>query len=206
MENKYENIEILALDDIEDTYATIHSELEKLESKSDYIVLYAKRDLINDVFTHMIVDGFAVKYVDLDMMDNMLKNEVYLMLIDNHSLSIEPAYSKNHSIMENDAKTAIIFMDDCEQDIIDYCVNTDKNVILFDFSDENDESTYCECDSHKSVQCNNYKNNKNVYTIVVNGDIDTDRAKKVIADMRKHIQQINNMFAENDMFSGMFRW
>ncbi len=46
--------------------------------------------------------------------------------------------------MRHDADIAIIFADDCTQDIVDYCIDNDMEVILFDF--ENDEG-FCDEDN-----------------------------------------------------------
>lgn len=138
--NKYEKMEIVSFDDIEDVYDTIGIELMQLENKEDYIVVYGKVDLIKELFTTMISDGYEFGYADFDTLDEMRKDMIYMMFIrGNCVISVEPAYSNNGVIMWHDAKVALFYMDDCKQDVIDYCVNRDMEVTLFDFDD-------CDCD------------------------------------------------------------
>ena len=141
--NKYEKMEIVSFDDIEDVYDTIGIELMKLENKEDYIAVYGKVDLIKELFTTMISDGYEFGYADFDTLDEMRKDMIYMMFIrGNCVISVEPAYSNNGVVMRHDAKVALFYMDDCKQDVIDYCVNRDMEVTLFDFGD-------CDCDGYK---------------------------------------------------------
>ena len=137
--NKYEKMEIVSFDDIEDVYETIGIELMKLEDKEDYIAVYGKVDLIKELFTTMISDGYEFGYADFDTLDEMRKDMIYMMFIrGNCVISVEPAYSNNGVVMGHDAKVALFYMDDCKQDVIDYCVNRDMEVTLFDFGE-------CDC-------------------------------------------------------------
>ena len=142
--NKYENMEIIGLEDITDIYDSIGLALMELEDEKDYIVVYGKRDLICELFEMMITDGYSFRYADCDFMDEMLKDTVYMMFVrQDCGVSIEPAYGKKGVPIIHDAKTAFIFMDDCKQDVIDYCVKSDKNVVLFDYEDD------CDCDERQ---------------------------------------------------------
>ena len=156
MTNKYLNIDICSFDDLDDLHIVIADEFEKLKSESEYIAIYAKRELINNLFTDLICEDFTLGYANIDMIDDKLEDRVYVMLIRGDGVvSIEPAYSDKKDIMTHDAKSAIIYMDECDQDIIDYCVESDKNVILFDFDvDEffdEDECDCCGCDLDECV-------------------------------------------------------
>lgn len=139
--NKYANMEIIGLEDITDIYDSIGLSLMELEDEKDYIAVYGKRDLICELFEMMITDGYSFRYADCDFMDEMLKDTVYMMFVrQDCGVSIEPAYCSKGTPTMHDAKTAFIFMDDCKQDVIDYCVKSDKNVVLFDYEDD------CNCD------------------------------------------------------------
>ena len=143
--NKYENMEIVSFDDIEDVYGTIGIELMHLEDEEDYIGVYGKVDLIKELFTIMISDGYEFGYADFDTLDKMRKDMIYMMLIrGNCVISVEPAYSNNGVVMGHDAKVALFYMDDCKQDVIDYCVNRNMEVTLFDFG-ECDDCSECVC-------------------------------------------------------------
>ena len=144
--NKYEKMEIVSFDDIEDVYDTIGIKLMQLENKEDYIVVYGKVDLIKELFTTMISDGYEFGYADFDSLDEMRKDMIYMMFIrGNCVISVEPAYNNNGVVMGHDAKVALFYMDDCKQDVIDYCVNRDMEVILFDFEGCDCDCSECAC-------------------------------------------------------------
>ena len=146
-------MEIISLEDITDIYDFIGIELMELENEKDYIAVYGKRDLICELFEMMIADGYSFRYADCDFMDEMLKDRVYMMFVrQDCGVSIEPAHCSKGTPIMHDAKTAFIFMDDCKQDVIDYCVKSDKNVVLFDYEEDYDCDEccgYCECDNNK---------------------------------------------------------
>ena len=199
--NKYEKMEIVSFDDIEDVYDTIGIELMQLEDKEDYIAVYGKVDLIKELFTIMISDGYEFGYADFDTLDEMRKDMIYMMFIrGNCVISVEPAYSNNGVVIGHDAKVALFYMNDCKQDVIDYCVKRDMEVTLFDFDEDE-----CECENKCSHECDNTED-KNVYTVTVKCDIDTDEAEKIIAEMEKRVEHMRDMFVEMGVFRRIFRW
>ena len=199
--NKYEKMEIVSFDDIEDVYGTIGIELMHLEDKEDYIAVYGKVDLIKELFATMISDGYEFGYADFDTLDEMRKDMIYMMFIrGNCVISVEPAYSDNGVVIGHDAKVALFYMDDCKQDVIDYCVKRDMKVTLFDF----DEDEY-ECENKCSHECDDTED-KNIYTVTVKCDLDTDEAEKIIAEMEKRVEHMHDMFVEMDAFRRIFRW
>ena len=199
--NKYEKMEIVSFDDIEDVYGTIGIELMHLEDEEDYIAVYGKIDLIKELFTTMISDGYEFGYADFDTLDKMRKDMIYMMFIrGNCVISVEPAYSNNGVVIGHDAKVALFYMDDCKQDVIDYCVKRDMKVTLFDFDEDE-----CECENKCSHECDNAEN-KNAYTVTVKCDLDTDEAEKIITEMEKCVEHMHDMFVEMDAFRRIFRW
>ena len=198
--NKYEKMEIVSFDDIEDVYGTIGIELMHLEDEEDYIAVYGKIDLIKELFTTMISDGYEFGYADFDTLDEMRKDMIYMMFIrGNCVISVEPAYN-NGVVIGHDAKVVLFYMDDCKQDAIDYCVKRDMEVTLFDF--DKDE---CECENKCSHECDDTED-KNVYTVTVKCDLDTNEAEKIIAEMEKRVEHMHDMFVEMDAFRRIFRW
>lgn len=199
--NKYEKMEIVSFDDIEDVYDAIGIELMQLEDKEDYIAVYGKVDLIKELFTTMISDGYEFGYADFDSLDEMKKDMIYMMFIrGNCVISVEPAYSNNGVVIGHDAKVALFYMNDCKQDVIDYCVKRDMEVTLFDFDEDE-----CECENKCSHECDNTED-KNAYTVTVKCDFDTDEAEKIIAEMEKRVEHMHDMFVEMDAFRRIFRW
>lgn len=231
--NKYENIEIISFDYISDVYNTIGIELMQLENENDYIAVYGKVDLIKDLFTTMICDGYEFGYADFDTLDEMQKDMIYMMFIRrNCVISVEPAYSKNDSVMGHDAKVNLFYMDDCKQDAIDYCVNHDMKVILFDFENEDYKNDEEESETEHTYTVNRKTVDKNTfdeyvskfapdlvnneekdktsddegYSISVKCNLDADEALEIIADMERRMMHMNDMFREMDNFRRLFNW
>lgn len=205
--NKYENMEIIGLEDITDIYDSIGLSLMELENEKDYIAVYGKRDLICELFEMMITDGYFFRYANCDFMDEMLKDRVYMMFVHQDcGVSIEPAHCSKGTPTMHDAKTAFIFMDDCKQDVIDYCVKSDKNVFLFDYEDcDYDECCNCCCKEDDNAECT-VKSDDDGYTITVKCNLNADEAMKVIKDMENRIERMNDMFREMYSFRRLFRW
>lgn len=204
-------MEIISLEDIIDIYDIIGSELMGLEDEKDYIAVYGKRDLICDLFEIMITDGYSFRYADCDFMDEVLKDRVYMMFIrQDCGVSIEPAHCSKGTHIMHDAKTSFIFMDDCKQDVIDYCVKSDKNVVLFDYEDDccDDEYKECQCtckDSNDKIE-HDVKSDDSGYSVTVKCNIDADEAMKVIKDMENRMERMNDMFREMDSFRKLLRF
>ena len=208
--NKYEKMEIVSFDDIEDVYDTIGIELMQLEDKEDYIAVYGKVDLIKELFTTMISDGYEFGYADFDTLDEMRKDMIYMMFIrGNCVISVEPAYSNNGVVMGHDAKVALFYMDDCKQDVIDYCVNRDMEVTLFDFDD-------CDCDECKCACKKDEKpttTSKSVYK--VNGkEVSKEEYEKVLDKFSdKYMDSVQDILLnhlefidEMRNFAKLFNW
>ena len=198
--NKYEKMEIVSFDDVYDVYDTIGIELMQLEDPTDYIAVYGKVDLIKELFTTMISDGYEFGYADFDALDEMQKDMIYMMFIrGNCVISVEPAYSNNGVVMGHDAKVALFYMDDCKQDVIDYCVNRDMEVTLFDF-DECD-CDKCECACQKDEKSTTPTNTcKESYSI--NGKSITKE------EFDKRYEKFEEMYLDNirDMLLGYYKF
>ena len=216
--NKYEKMEIVSFDDIEDVYDTIGIELMQLENKEDYIAVYGKVDLIKELFTTMISDGYEFGYADFDTLDEMRKDMIYMIFIrGNCVISVEPAYSDNGVIMGHDAKVALFYMDDCKQDVIDYCVNRDMEVTLFDF-DECDDCSECdscsECARKKDEKPTTTTSTKSTYKIN-NKEVSKEEFDKKYEEFEEmYLDNIRDMLLNycefmdsvNEWRSRMFRW
>ena len=201
--NKYEKMEIVSFDDIKDVYDTIGIELMKLENKEDYIAVYGKVDLIKELFTTMISDGYEFGYADFDSLDEMRKDMIYMMFIrGNCVISVEPAYNNNGVVMGHDAKVALFYMDDCKQDVIDYCVNRDMEVTLFDFG-ECDDCSECACKKDEKPTTTS------TATYRVNGKkVDKDTYEKALNELdEKYLDNVQDMLLNYfDFVSEMNEW
>lgn len=145
--NKYENIEIRSFYDTADVNNLIDGKVKELDEDNG-LVVYAKRDLVSELFVNMIENDYDFGYIDFDNLDDLLKNEVYIMTVSyDRRVNIEHAYC-NGRVVQHESKIALFYTDDCTQDIIDYCIDNDMEVILFDF--EGDEGC---CDEDNLKDC-----------------------------------------------------
>lgn len=211
-ENKYEDIDIIDIEDYEDVFGLIGNALFQLENDTDYIAVYSKRDLISFLFTEMLKDGYDFGYADFDMLDESLSDRIYLMLIRRDcTISVEPAISKGNVVIGHDAKVAFIDMDECKQNVVDYCVNSNKNVVMFGYSDDEEcECDYCDCVGNhvckESEDKTDISCDKDGLKVTVKCDLDADEALEIIRDMESRMVHINKMFTEMDNFRKLFRW
>lgn len=147
--NKYEDVEIKSFYDTYDVIELIDKKIKALD-KDDDLAVYAKRDLISELFVNMIEDGYDFGYIDFDNLNDLLKDEIYLMTVgNNRRTNIEHAY-ENGRITKHESGLALFYTDDCKQDIIDYCIDNDMEVILFDFEDD---EGYCNSDCSCIYKC-----------------------------------------------------
>ena len=100
---------------------------------------------------------------------------------------------------------AFVDMDGCvDQMTIDNLLDRDVEIVLFGYEDERkcrEKSEECAC----SHGCDDTED-KNVYTVTVKCDLDTDEAEKIIAEMEKRVEHMHDMFVEMDAFRRIFRW
>ena len=217
MLNKYEKMEIVSFDDIEDVYDTIGIELMHLEDEEDYIAVYGKVDLIKELFTIMISDGYEFGYADFDTLDEMRKDMIYMMFIrGNCVISVEPAYNNNGVVIGHDAKVALFYMNDCKQDVIDYCVKRDMKVTLFDFDEDDcDDCSECACKNDEKPATASTTASKSATYKINNKEVSKEEFDKKYEEFEEmYLDNIRDMLLGycnfmdevNEWRSRMFRW
>ena len=133
--NKYEDIQMINLEDkIEDIISIYINRLYHTDKTVGVIVTKEIAEYILDSLIRL--DETSIK--EIDFVDYMNIDE-YLVSVDNNGvITVVPI--EDFGILD---KTDIFYIDmdgDISQDIIDYCVNEDKEVILFGQEDD------CDCD------------------------------------------------------------
>ena len=214
-------MEINSYLEVDDVYKLIVTEMSALlkihTDVTHYIAVYAKCDLIRELYETLICEGYHTSFAHFAFDDVVCKDDVYIMTIDeNNEVSISDAYASSGRVAGHDADIAIIYMDDCKQDIIDYCVNTDKKVILFDFECEDeckccDFGTMCACDnccvnSANESTSTSYTCDDDGYKITIKCNLDVEDALKVIENMEKRMERVNDIFKEMNEFRKIFGW
>lgn len=138
--NKYEDVQMITLDDkVEDIIEIYINTLYHTDKTVGVIVNKEIAEYIMDEL--LALDETSVK--EIDLVDYMNINEYLVSVDDNGAITVIPI--EDFGVLD---KTDIFYIDmdgDIKQDIIDYCVNEDKEVILFGQEDE------CECDG----ECDN---------------------------------------------------
>lgn len=215
MENKYENMEINSYLEVDDVYRLIETEMSTLSKihtdVTHYIAVYGKCDLIRELYETLICEGYHTSFAHFAFDDEVCKDDVYIMTIDENSeVSIADAYAPSGRVAGHDADVAIISMDDCKQDIIDYCVNTDKKVILFDFEYEEECPSECKCtieckDCPKPLECSCISATPNDFSeyYINNKPVDKQTFLKYQADFDKYFQ---SAMSEMSKFLKLLNW
>lgn len=130
-----------------------------LEDKADDIIsIYINRLYHTDKTVGVIVNKEIAEYIldslirldetsvkEIDLVDYMNINEYLVSVDDDGVITVVPI--EDFGVLD---KTDIFYIDmdgDIEQNIIDYCVNEDTEVILFGQEDNCDDDCDC-CDCH----------------------------------------------------------
>ena len=133
--NKYEDIQMLDLENKVEDIVEIY--INRLYDTDKTVGVVVNKELAE----YIMLELFALdetSFREVDLVDYMNIGE-YLVSVDNDGcITVVPI--EDFGILDN---TDVFYIDmdgDIKQDIIDYCVNEDKEVILFGQEDN------CECD------------------------------------------------------------
>lgn len=201
MNKQEKNIkDIITFDEIEDIVDVLidvvhHADKTVALITNKELVEYAKDVLINDEY-------IAVKRVDLEL-DS--EDAEYMISVDDDGYMVVQPVEYYDDKYFKDIEYAFVDMDGCvDQMTIDNLLDRDVEIVLFGYEDERkcrEKSEECAC----SHGCDDTED-KNVYTVTVKCDLDTDEAEKIIAEMEKRVEHMHDMFVEMDAFRRIFRW
>ena len=133
--NKYEDIQIITLNDKVDDIVAIY--INRLYHTDKAVGVIVNKEIAEYIMEELLaLDETTVR--EIDLVDYLDTNE-YLVSVDEcGEITVVPI--EDLDVLN---KTDIFYIDmdgDIKQDVIDYCVNEDKEVILFGQEDD------CECD------------------------------------------------------------
>lgn len=199
--NKQEKniVDIITFDETEDIVdifidKVYHTDKTAALITNKELVEYAMDELLND-------DCITVKRIDLEL-DS--EDAIYMISVDDGYMVVQPVEYYGDKYFK-DIEYAFVDMDGCvDQVTIDNLLDRNVPVVLFGCEDEckcHEESEECSY----SHECDNTED-KNVYTVTVKCDLDTDEAEKIIAEMEKRVEHMHDMFVEMDAFRRIFRW
>lgn len=144
--NKYEDIQMIDLEDKVDDIIEIY--INRLYNTDKTVGVVVNKELAEYILDNLIrLDETSVK--EIDLVDYMNIGEYLVSVDDGGVITVLPI--ENFGVLD---KTDIFYIDmdgDVSQAIIDYCVNEDKEVILFgqeDDCDGNCENCNCHDDTY----------------------------------------------------------
>ena len=131
--NKYEDIQMI---DLEDKVADIvEIYINRLYNTDKTVGVVVSKEIAEYILDNLIrLDETSIK--EIDLVDYMNIDEYLVSVDDNCVITVVPI--ENFGVLD---KTDIFYIDmdgDISQDIINYCVNDDKEVILFGEEDDCD--------------------------------------------------------------------
>ena len=133
--NKYEDIQMIDLEDKVDDIISIY--INRLYHTDKTVGVIVNKEIAEYILDNLIrLDETSIK--EIDLVDYMNIDEYLVSVDDGGVITVVPI--EDFCVLD---KTDIFYIDmdgDISQDIIDYCVNEDKEVILFGQEDD------CECD------------------------------------------------------------
>ena len=140
--NKYEDIQMIDLEDKVDDIVKIY--INRLYHTDKTVGVIVNKEIAEYILDILIrLDETSIK--EIDLVDYMNIDEYLVSVDDDGVITVIPI--EDFGVLD---KTDIFYIDmdgDIEQNIIDYCVNEDKEVILF--SQEDDCDGNCEnCPAH----------------------------------------------------------
>lgn len=137
--NKYEDIQMIDLEDKVDNIISIY--INRLYHTDKTVGVIVNKEIAEYILDNLIrLDETSIK--EIDLVDYMNIDEYLVSVDDNGVITVVPI--EDFDILN---KTDIFYIDmdgDIKQNIIDYCVNEDKEVILFGQEDNDCEN----CSAH----------------------------------------------------------
>ena len=133
MKNKYEDIQMINLEDKVDDIVEIY--INRLYHTDKTVGVIVNKEIAEYILDNLIrLDETSIK--EIDLVDYMNIDEYLVSVDDGGVITVVPI--EDFGVLD---KTDIFYIDmdgDIKQDIIDYCVNEDKEVILFGQEDDCD--------------------------------------------------------------------
>lgn len=146
MKNKYKNIKMLDLEDKVDDIVEIY--INRLYNTDKTVGVIVNKEIAEYILDILIrLDETSIK--EIDLVDYMNIGEYLVSVDDNGVITVIPI--EDFGVLD---KTDIFYIDmdgDIEQNIIDYCVNEDKEVILFGQEDDECDGKCENCSAHDEI-------------------------------------------------------
>ena len=188
--NKYEDIQMIDLEDkIEDIVAIYINRFYRTDKT---VGVVANKEIAEYILDNLIrLNETSVR--EIDLVDYMDIGEYLVSVDDCGEITVVPI--EDFGVLD---KTDVFYIDmdgDIKQDIIDYCVNEDKEVILFGQEDD------CDCDCEN---CDCKEIDKDYYSI--NGkQVSQAEFEKKTKEIQKTYNLLNDWVDIADAFTEIYK-
>ena len=180
--NKYENIQMIDLEDKVDDIVEIY--INRLYHTDKTVGVIVNKEIAEYILDNLIrLDETSIK--EIDLVDYMNIDEYLVSVDDNGVITVVPI--EDFCVLD---KTDIFYIDmdgDISQDIIDYCVNEDKEVILFGQEDD------CECDG-ENCECHDVTTTSSTSYKVNGKKVTKEEYDKAVEDISCFLNFVNKIW------------
>ena len=206
--NKYEDIEMLDLEDKVDDILDIY--INRLYHTEKTVGIVVNKEIAEYILDELVkIDETSIKEVDL--VDYMEVDEYLVSVDDDGYITCVPI--EDCVVLD---KTDIVYIDmdgDILQNVIDYCVNEDKEVILFGYDDDEDCDIDC-CNCYGNHVCEKTKDDvatASTTSYSVNGkSVSKEEYENKMAEFdkvyRRHLLDMCGMMDEMNEWRKLFLW
>ena len=182
--NKYEDIQMIDLEDKVDDIISIY--INRLYHTDKTVGVIVNKEIAEYILDNLIrLDETSIK--EIDLVDYMEVNEYLVSVDDGGVITVVPI--EDFGILD---KTDIFYIDmdgDIEQNIIDYCVNEDKEVILFGQEDN------CECDGNcENCNCHDVATTSSTSYEVNGKEVIKEEYDKAVEDISGFLSFVNKIW------------
>ena len=178
--NKYEDIQMIDLEDKVDDIISIY--INRLYHTDKTVGAIVNKEFAEYILDNLIrLDETSIK--EIDLVDYMNIDEYLVSVDDGGVITVVPI--EDFGVLD---KTDIFYIDidgDISQDIIDYCVNEDKEVILFG-QEDNCDCENCNCHDMATTSSTSYE---------VNGkEVTKEEYDKAVEDISGFLSFVNKIW------------
>lgn len=204
----------LDFEDVSHLAETMISMLGDVNDDYPVITAYGNYDVIRKLLEELISDGFGIiGSIYLEDIDSSGYDKEFALYLTEDGVATYKMFDEDRYF--NEFPDIAFVHEECNSKILDYI----ESKFVYEFGYEEDEDDEydcatcvlddcirCGCGELESKDGDSESDNKDTYTITVKYHLDTDEAEKIIADMKKDVEQMHDMFVEMDAFRRIFRW
>lgn len=193
----------LYFDDFEDLACAIADSYDSLYGEDfEDVAVVAKYEEARQIIKELLCLGYDIHSINIIDEEYGEYDAEYIISIYDDEIWCEQMLRENGYI--TDYSPVMYILDNCSSKVIPYC--NGKIIYEVTVGEIDYDECDCKCDCCGSRSDENKPDGKDNFVIKVKCDLDAEEANKIIKDMEKRIERMNDMFREMDIFRWMFRW